>query len=515
MEHARSSYRILGEDDVGSEASGIRPMQVSDDGAGPRTTATFIRLFGKGPADWPPEDALPALSDAMSAERIDPFGLQGDSHVPAGLTYLGQFIAHDLSWNQERLDSGGDDIAGVLSHASPSLDLGVLYGDASTDVPRADDGVKLCIGTTLGGERDDLPRRVEDGLARIGDARNDENLAVAQLHVAFIKFHNAVAQYLHEIDPVFYDLATVRRVVVDAYHQIVVGDFARTLIDDYAFMPLFRDDKPRRVHARDGDPGPVFIPIEFATAGFRFGHSMVRERYQWRDGDPRTVGLAQLFEKTARNGSLRGAAPRLDGGWGIDWRRFFPLDAALRPELFNWARPIDCALSERLRMLPGGEVDAADSSAATALAFRTLARGRNLRLASGQAVARELRVRFGLRSGELPAMDRSVLQRLAGKRAQLFSVMEQHDLIDDTPLWLYVLIEAELLGNGERLGPVASRLVAEVLHAAIEAAQAKATGDVDALPRLPHRHHAGFRIEDFFGLIARYSAENSPTVQTT
>ncbi len=71
MEHARSSYRILGEDDVGSEASGIRPMQVSDDGAGPRTTATFIRLFGKGPADWPPEDALPALSDAMSAERID------------------------------------------------------------------------------------------------------------------------------------------------------------------------------------------------------------------------------------------------------------------------------------------------------------------------------------------------------------------------------------------------------------------------------------------------------------
>ena len=37
----------------------------------------------------------------------------------------------------------------------------------------------------------DLPR-APHGFALIGDHRNDENLIVAQLHLAFLKFHNKV-----------------------------------------------------------------------------------------------------------------------------------------------------------------------------------------------------------------------------------------------------------------------------------------------------------------------------------
>jgi hypothetical protein len=37
-----------------------------------------------------------------------------------------------------------------------------------------------------------------------------------------------------------------------------------------------------------------------------------------------------------------------------------------------------------------------------------------------------------------------------------------HDLHEDTPLWYYILKEALMRSNGERLGPVGARIVAEV-----------------------------------------------------
>ena len=42
-------------------------------------------------------------------------------------------------------------------------------------------------------------------------------------------------------------------------------------------------------------------------------------------------------------------------------------------------------------------------------------------------------------------------------------------LTKQTPLWYYILKESEVRRNGNRLGPLGSRFVAETIHAALRA----------------------------------------------
>ena len=113
---------------------------------------------------------------------------------------------------QDQRDAGRERLAGLLLQArSPSLDLDSLYGAGPTEPKSAKfyeaDGVHLKIGTTVAigdipaKEGFDLPRGVgtspaDKRKAVIPDPRNDENLAVAQTHLAFIRFHNRVVDTL-------------------------------------------------------------------------------------------------------------------------------------------------------------------------------------------------------------------------------------------------------------------------------------------------------------------------------
>ena len=51
----------------------------------------------------------------------------------------------------------------------------------------------------LGQAFQDLQRN-SNGLAIIGDKRNDENSIICQIHLAFIKYHNAVVERLKKQD---------------------------------------------------------------------------------------------------------------------------------------------------------------------------------------------------------------------------------------------------------------------------------------------------------------------------
>ena len=100
-------------------------------------------------------------------------------------------------------------IAGALptGHGRPSLDLDSLYGAGPGD-PRSarfyrDDRIRFLTGRTVADRRYgampgfDLPRGEGRGprarrKAIIADDRNDDNLAVAQTHLAFLRFHNRV-----------------------------------------------------------------------------------------------------------------------------------------------------------------------------------------------------------------------------------------------------------------------------------------------------------------------------------
>ena len=135
----------------------------------------------------------------------------GAAGIPAGFTYVGQFVDHDLTFDKTvvMLDANVTP-AQLVQARSPSLDLDSLYGGGPND-PASEkfyeaDKVHLKMGSTVAAgppamQGFDLPRGAgstveEKRKAIIPDPRNDENLAVAQLHLAMIRFHNRVVDTL-------------------------------------------------------------------------------------------------------------------------------------------------------------------------------------------------------------------------------------------------------------------------------------------------------------------------------
>ncbi len=111
------------------------------------------------------------------------------------------------------------------------------------------------------------------------------------------------------------------------------------------------------------------------------------------------------------------------------------------------SKKIDGKLPRSLISLPRQISGEDEGSAYASLANRDLQRGQAVGLPSGEAVARELGV-----------------EPLSPDQVGLAGGWEQ-----ETPLWLYVLKEAEVLQDGDRLGPVGGRIVGEVLVGIIDA----------------------------------------------
>ena len=426
-------------------------------------TGKFGRMFPELRALTPSLDDLEELGDAMN--DANPESPKGDNKdVPAGYTYLGQFIDHDITFDTTALQEIIVDPLAVRNFRTPMLDLDSLYGSGPSVQPylyQLSDPELFLIGNTNeqpgGGDAsvptklpNDLPR-AQSCLAIIDDPLNDENLIVAQLHLAFLKFHNKIVAgirdgSIEQVSPIRKTaFEEARDLVIWHYQWIVLHDFLRRILDNEQLDQVLHEG--RRFYKFDQEP---FIPIEFSVAAYRLGHSMIRAVYDYnrvftpRGGIPATLEL--LFNFTAKSGpQSEFTSVPIPSDWIIDWRRFFEIDPKVP---VGFSRELDPFLVDPLKNLP-------NVPKPNSLAVRNLQRGRSVGLPSGQSVARFM--------GFKPLAKSKIAQGPDGK------VAKKHKFDIESPLWYYILKEAQIQGQGKRLGQVGSRIVAEVFVGLLQA----------------------------------------------
>jgi Animal haem peroxidase len=472
----------------------------------------------KDPANLLPESAetVTALKQ-LSFAMVDLNQRGDDSPVPAAYTYFGQFVDHDITLEVQPADlppsaSGSvpalldpamapmpvDQIPKVLRNfRTGTLDLDSLYGPPAPRDPA--NGDKMLIGTVTKlnataepairppgkGDDNDLPREprssdiLHDRAAMIGDPRNDENLIVSQLHLAFLKAHNRLIDEGNSFEE-------ARRILRQHYQHIIIQDFLKRVADPAVVDFTLAEGAPWY----DLTDRPFFVPLEFAVAAYRFGHTLVRAAYNFNtnfnfaDGRPATLEL--LFTFTALSGSLGfgDGTATLPENWIIEWENIIG-DAPT----VNKARRFDPQLSA----LVNGEVKALSNlqtlegttelGLAARLAARNLLRGYRLRLPTGQAVATSL---------GLPVLTPDEIRAAAPDQQQ---VLEAGGFLDRTPLWFYLLAEARHHG-GDRLGPTGSTLVAGVLISLIRSSEDSILDGSDFVPTLPAATEGTFELAD-------------------
>ena len=429
----------------------------------------FGRMFPGLEALAVDDAALQELADAM--QDPDPASADGNNTtVPAGFTYLGQFVDHDITLDLTTIGEKESDPMAVENFRTPALDLDSVYGlgpDGSRQLfarnPGDPDGknpgptllvgknINVAAGGVTGDHRNDLPRGPE-GFALLGDHRNDENLVVAQTHVALLKFHNKICDRLKAAGtPADAILKEARRIATWHYQWLVLHDWVERITERGIVARILEEG--RRFYRFKRTP---FMPVEFSAAAYRLGHSMVREAYShnriFTAGGLAPATLQLLFRFTALSGGIVGdlapnppTAPTpisvLPSNWIIDWRRFHEV-ALPNPDgvPLNLSRKIDPFVVPTLHTLPGG---------GGSLPFRNLKRGVLLGLPSGQAVAKAMKIHNPLTPDEIAAGPDG-------------AVAKKHGLHLRTPLWYYILKEAAQRSNGERLGPVGATIVSEV-----------------------------------------------------
>ena len=426
------------------------------------------------------DDTVNALLD-LGAAMGDP-GMRGEAEsrgegsLPAVMTYFARFIAHDLIARVEREsgpaplpDCPRDVVSGcALAPAAPDgltgrianarrarFDLASLYGDgpslrAERDCPdrlgassdQLYDGLRLKVRFDRDGQLD-LPRHAYGpaaGRALIGDTRNDHCLILGQFHAAWLRFNNVVFESTHGCS-IQSRWSQTRRLVRWTYQYLVVNEFLAALCDPAVLADVLADGP--RFFRPDTEAASPAMPLEFALAAMPVSDSMTRPLYRVNDGLSLT---ADEIRNPAPN--LLGPDGRLKPEAVISWRHLVDLsdDGDNAPQR---ARTIAPRLTLGLGQGLASRTPAV--RAITGNAQRRLVEGYLCGLPTGQAVADRLNV---------PAM---TARQVAGDDPVLARAVRTGGFAERTPLWFYVLREAELQADGDTLGPVGSRLLAETV----------------------------------------------------
>jgi Animal haem peroxidase len=258
----------------------------------------------------------------------------GVSVIPAGFTYFGQFVDHDITLDISSSLEADTDANTINNMRSPALDLDSLYSRGpgldpfmysfpTSEPPTAIKcfgGRQYAFGRWWAEQQwhtrgDGNPEQLGRALvawpltAIIGDPRNDENLIVVQFHHAMLRFHNAVVDLLLAAEFTGDIFAEAKRIVTHHYQWAVVHDYLKRVCGTPAVdTALATVVAPIGIAFR--------MPVEFVVAAYRFGHSMIRDNY-WVNFSQPFASLGNVFAFNR--------VPRLPvlSNWVVDFNAFF------------------------------------------------------------------------------------------------------------------------------------------------------------------------------------------------
>lgn len=424
-------------------------------------TAGYSKLFNI-PGTFYSEESLQHVVDGIDKHKI-PLPPASSIHKPAGLTYFGQFVDHDIT-RMSAIENPPVVIPAPAStfvqKRSPSLDLDSVYGEGLKDPTIPYDGARFSSQFMDGDLIYDLPRGKGDDpfVPLVGDDRNDENLIIAQLHTAFLNMHNRLVDVYSDGDSPDTEIVfeAARRELVLLYQLVLVNDFLKTFLDKQVFDYLFGNPKlgfeenPTILNSKFGMV-PT-IPLEFAGAAFRFGHSLVRESYLINEKIKEALELRTLFFLTGKG--------KLDGhndlrNHRVDWKFLLPINGSRPLNTFS-IKPVLTKAMRKLVLEFSGNKD---------LLLRNLKRGSELGLSNAQAICEFLASRHPL------YVKNTGLEVLSPEQIETYGIYEElaaYGLDQNTPLWLYVLMEP-FFNDSEnmRLGKLGSIIIGETFRAII------------------------------------------------
>lgn len=334
------------------------------------------------------------------------------SLIPAGYTYLGQMISHDLvpATNPDRSSRS----------VAARLNLDSIYSAITSDGFPA----------PTPGREWDLPR-APDGTASIPEPRNDENVIIAQLHRLWQRVHETIVHHGA-------NHAQARADVILLFQAVVIDDYLQRILQPHIFQACFRRGERHLGFVEDR------VPRVFSHAVFRFGHSMIRRTYAL-NSNARGVELPSLL--------LPGSA--IPDKFMISWAEFFEIDEKYPPQN---AMGIDTSITAFMTDVPNKSPILRD------VVLRNLQAGKDL--PTGLEYVSGLLNGLALGDERYPKIDPALhLYRAANDSVQVLGLPG-----DKLPLFPYILLESELQGQRDRLGVLGSLIVGETIQNAIRTA---------------------------------------------
>ena len=386
-----------------------------------------------------------------------------NKRIDAGWTYFGQFLSHDLTTGRE------------FGISKPRLHLDCIYGfgpkssaylyemDWNPIDKYAFRGVRFLLDPYINPNGDKVNDVFRTGphsnLPIMADVRNDENFLISQLHCAFLRFHNRMAEFfssqIHDQDKLFnrtrqYVTRTYQWLIVNKYLQLLTGNLAGDLV---------KSKQPYKIldHNNRFNQEPVLMP-EFIVAALRMGHSQIRSFYKINQN-----GRVNLFSKDREKPDLKGFKRDLRRG-PVDWRFLFNFGDHLKPDVVK-SRPIDLMLTSPLFDLPffnlhDGQRNLSQTNINRSVEHNMILREEDLKVIIDK---------MGINTFEHFDVALSLLYPEKPIWSEWQSCKESLLKLDGWPLWIFILLEARLLGTNQRrlgnveqqLGPLGAQIVAE------------------------------------------------------